>query len=121
MSSQGLIKVTPAGGDPGLGGGHGEPGSGGVTGQINRAVGTGTDKHGLQKGDRLFCVVLGGQAIDRYLYCPPGRVGDIGDEFPMLAVDFVDVAAAVHVDGTARPGCWAALGGDRIDGEIVDD
>ena len=75
-------------------------------------------EHCLQKCDCLSGMVLRGQAVDRYVHRSAGRVGDVGDEFPVLSLDFVDIAAAVHVDGAA--GCWIASGGDGIDREIID-
>ena len=44
-------------------------------------------------------MVAGSQSVDRYNDRAPELCGEVGDEFPVCGLDFVDVGANVHATG----------------------
>jgi hypothetical protein len=50
-------------------------------------------------GKRVSGMVAGSQSVDRYNDRAPELCGEVGDEFPVCGLDFVDVGANVHATG----------------------
>src|SRR6185503_20539623 len=50
-------------------------------------------------GKRVSGMVAGSQSVDRYNDRAPELCGEVGDEFPVCGLYFVDVGANVHATG----------------------
>ena len=73
-------------------------------------------------GECVSGMVAGSQSVDRYNDRAPELCGEVGDEFPVCGLDFVDVGATVQIDdGRRRPldCCSGAFSAHAVDIEKV--